>query len=106
MVQAIVTDYITKNSPNWEALQTAFPDNLQGKKCVVAKKSEVEKEKDFYMDAPYALSDGTAIVTCRQWGKDNILDFIAQVKTLRYSVLVDGGSEGNTYNKNLNYERN
>jgi hypothetical protein len=90
LVQAIVKDYITKNTPNWEALQTAFPDNLQGNKCVVAKKSDVEKERDFYMDAPFALSDGTEIVTCRQWGKDNILNFIAQAKTLGYSVLVDG----------------
>ncbi|MFK7947106.1 MAG: hypothetical protein AB8G11_05930, partial [Saprospiraceae bacterium] len=90
LVQAIVKDYIAKNTPNWEALQTDFPDNLQGNKCVVAKKIDVEKERDFYMDAPFALSDGTKIVTCRQWGKDNILNFIAQAKTLGYSVLVDG----------------
>ena len=90
LVQAIVKDYIAKNTPNWEALQTAFPNNLQGNKSVVAKKNDVEKERDFYMDAPFSLSDGTEIVTCRQWGKDNILNFIAQAKTLGYSVLVDG----------------
>ncbi|MFT6937282.1 MAG: hypothetical protein ACJA1N_001582, partial [Saprospiraceae bacterium] len=27
LVQAIVKDYIAKNTPNWEALQTAFPNN-------------------------------------------------------------------------------
>ena len=42
------------------------------------------------MDAPYALADGTEIVTCRQWGKDNILNFIAQAKTLGYSISSDG----------------
>ena len=93
LVQAIVKDYIAKNTPNWEVLQTAFLNNLQSKKCVVAKKSEVEKEKDFYMDAPFALSDGTEIVTCRQWGKDNILNFIAQAKVLGYSISSDGEAE-------------
>ena len=28
LVQAIVKDYIAKNAPNWEALETTFPDNI------------------------------------------------------------------------------
>ena len=94
LVQAIVKDYIAKNSPNWETLQTDFPNNLQGTKGVIAKKSDVEKEKDYYMDAPFALPDGTEVVTCRQWGKDNIINFIAQAKTLGYSISSDAEVEG------------
>ena len=52
----------------------------------MAKKDAGVKDRDFYTDAPIALSDGTEIVTCRQWGKDNILNFIAQAKTLGYAI--------------------
>jgi hypothetical protein len=86
LVQAIVKDYIAKNTPNWEVLKTAFPDNIQGAKGVIAKKDAGVKERDFYMDAPFTLSDGTHVVTCRQWGADNIANFIAQAKTLGYAI--------------------
>ena len=86
LAQAIIKDYIAKNTPNWEALQTAFPDSIQGGKGVVAKKDAGVKDRDFYTDAPIALSDGTEIVTCRQWGADNIAKFIAKAKTLGYAI--------------------
>lgn len=86
LVQAIIKDYIAKNTPNWEALQTAFPDSIQGGKGVIAKKDAGVKERDFYMDAPFTLSDDTEIVTCCQWGADNIAKFVTQAKTLGYAI--------------------
>ena len=87
LVQAIVKDLIAKNAPNWEALQTAFPDSIQGSKGVIAKKDAGVKERDFYMDAPFTLSDGTAIVACRQWGKDNFPNFLKHAETLGYTII-------------------
>ena len=86
LVQAIVKDYIAKNTPNWETLQTAFPNSLQGSKDVVAKKDAGVKERDFYMDSPFSLSDDTEIVTCRQWGKDNFPNFLKHAETLGYTI--------------------
>ena len=93
LVQTIIKDYISKNSPNWETLQSAFPDNIQGGKSVVAKKNADVKERDFYTDAPIALSDSSEIVTCRQWGADNIAKFIEQAKTLGYSITAKSQME-------------
>jgi len=87
LVQAIVKDLIAKNAPNWEALQTAFPDSIQGSKGVIAKKDAGVKERDFYIDAPFTLSDGTAIVACRQWGKDNFPNFLKHAETLGYTII-------------------
>ncbi len=87
LVQAIVKDYIAKNTPNWGALQTAFPDSIQGSKGVIAKKDAGVKERDFYMDAPFTLSDGTVIVACRQWGKDNFPNFLKHAETLGYTII-------------------
>jgi hypothetical protein len=91
LVQAIVKDYIAKNTPNWEALQTAFPDSIQGGKGVVAKKDAGVKERDYYLNAPITLSDGTEIVNCRQWGTKNIADFLDLAKKLGYSVSANSG---------------
>ena len=91
LVQAIVKHYVENNVMLWDALLTTFPLELQGKKGVISKKSEVEKERDFYVDAPMTLQDGTEIVTCRQWGKHNLVHFIERSKTLGYEISVVGG---------------
>jgi hypothetical protein len=39
------------------------------------------------MDAPFTLSDGTAIVACRQWGKDNFPNFLKHAETLGYTII-------------------
>ncbi len=87
LVFAIVKDWAAKNKPSLEALQTAFPDSIQGSKGVIAKKDAGVKERDFYMDAPFTLSDGTAIVACRQWGKDNFPNFLKHAETLGYTII-------------------
>jgi|TARA_B110000240_G_scaffold193237_1_gene238754 hypothetical protein len=93
LVQAILKHYVENNAMLWETILVTFPLELQGKKGVISKKSEVEKERDFYVDAPMALQDGTEIVTCRQWGKHNLVHFIERAKTLGYEISVVGGED-------------
>lgn len=99
LVQAIVKHYVENNTMLWETLLVTFPLELQGKKGVISKKSEVEKERDFYLDAPMKLQDGTEIVTCRQWGKHNLVHFIERAKTLGYEISVVAG-EAETLEEN------
>lgn len=91
LVQAIIKHYIETNAIIWDTILATFPHELQGKKGVIAKKSDVEKERDFYMDAPMTLQDGTEIVSCRQWGKHNIVHFIERATALGYEISVVGG---------------
>ena len=91
LVQAIVKHYVENNVMLWDMILTAFPLALQGKKGLMSKKSEVQKERDFYVDAPMTLQDGTEIVTCRQWGKHNIVHFIERATALGYEISVVGG---------------
>ena len=91
LVQAIVKHYVENNAMLWETILETFPLELQGKKGVISKKSDVEKERDFYVDAPMTLQDGTEIVTCRQWGKHNLVHFIERATTLGYEISVVGG---------------
>ncbi|MFT6936633.1 MAG: hypothetical protein ACJA1N_000932 [Saprospiraceae bacterium] len=86
LVQAIVKHYVENNVMLWETILVTFPLELQGKKGVISKKSEVQKERDFYVDAPMTLQDGTEIVTCRQWGKHNIVHFIERATALGYEI--------------------
>lgn len=90
LVQAIVKHYVENNAMLWDAILVTFPLELQGKKGVISKKSEVQKERDFYVDAPMTLQDGTEIVTCRQWGKHNLVHFIERAKSLGYEINVVG----------------
>lgn len=86
LVQAVIKHYIENNVVLWEILLAAFPLNLQGNKGTIAKKSVVQVERNFYMDAPITLKDGTEIVTSRQWGKHNIVNFIERATALGYSI--------------------
>ena len=99
LVQVIVFHYIKNNTMLWDTLLATFPLELQGKKGVFSKKADVEKERDFYVDAPLTLQDGTEIVTCRQWGKHNIVNFIERASALGYKICVVGG-EAKTENEN------
>jgi hypothetical protein len=88
LVQAIVKHYVENNVMLWDTILVTFPLELQGKKGVISKKSEVQKERDFYVDAPMTLQDGTEIVTCRQWGKHNIVHFIERARALGYEISI------------------
>lgn len=103
LVQAIVKHYVENNAMLWETILVTFPLELQGKKGVISKKSEVEKERDFYVDAPMKLKDGTEIVTCRQWGKHNLVHFIERAKTLGYKISVVGGETEAKEESNLKF---
>ena len=97
LVFTIVKDWIEKNNPSLEELQNAFPDELQGKKGVVRKESEVKDPKRFNMTEPLSIKNGFYVVVSNQWG-DNILDFIAASEKLGY--IVTANSDENGY---LNY---
>ena len=85
LVFTIVKDWTEKNNPSLEELQNAFPDELQGKKAVVRKESEVKDPKRFNMKEPLSIKNGTHVVVCNQWG-ENIIDFIAASEKLGYKI--------------------
>ena len=85
LVFTSVKDWIEKNNPSLEELQNAFPDELQGKKGIVRKESEVKDPKRFNMKEPLSIKNGMHVVVCNQWG-ENILDFIAVSEKLGYKI--------------------
>ena len=85
LVFTIVKDWIEKNNPSLEELQNTFPDELQGKKGVVRKESEVKDPKRFNMKEPLSIKNGLHVVVSNQWG-ENILDFIAASEKLGYKI--------------------
>jgi len=93
LVYTIVKDWIEKNNPSLEELQNAFPDELQGKKGVVRKESEVKDSKRFNMKEPLSIKNGLHVVVCNQWG-ENILDFITVSEKLGYIVTANLGKNG------------
>ena len=93
LVYTIVKDWIEKKNPSLEELQNAFPDELQGKKGVVRKESEVKDSKRFNMKEPLSIKNGLHVVVCNQWG-ENILDFIAASEKLGYIVTANSGENG------------
>ena len=93
LVYTIVKDWIEKNNPSLEELQNAFPDELQGKKGVVRKESEVKDSKRFNMKEPLSIKNGLHVVVCNQWG-ENILDFITVSEKLGYIVTANSGENG------------
>ena len=93
LVYTIVKDWIEKNNPSLEELQNAFPDELQGKKGVVRKESEVKDSKRFNMKEPLSIKNGLHVVVCNQCG-ENILDFIAASEKLGYIVTANSGENG------------
>lgn len=104
LVFEIVKNWAGKNNPSLEELQNAFPDELQGKKGVVRKESEVKDPKRFNMKEPLSIKNGLHVVVSNQWG-ENILDFIAQAKTLGYSITENSNVEEVTLSSNLTAEQ-
>ncbi len=66
-------------------MQNTFPDELQGKKGVVRKESEVKDPKRFNMKEPLSIKNGLHVVVSNQWG-ENILDFISASEKLGYKI--------------------
>jgi hypothetical protein len=85
LVFTIVKDWIEKNSPSFDELQKAFPDEVQGSKGVVRKEAEVKDPKRYNVKEPLKIKNGAHVVVCNQWG-DNIGDFIDLAKDLGYLI--------------------
>ena len=99
LVFAIVKDWATKNKPSLEELKKAFPDELQGKKGVVKKESEVGDPKRFNMKEPLKIKNGMHVVVCNQWG-ENIVDFIAACENLGYVIITNSAQSKTDSNDN------
>ena len=90
LVHAVVRTFIDTKKPSFSELLDYFPKELQGSKGVVSKLGDVkENERNrFYCSDDMILSccDGTQVVTCTQWGIDNIDRFIKQANGLGFVI--------------------
>jgi hypothetical protein len=75
----------------FSVLQKVWFDDLQGAVGVIKKLTEVDKknEQNYDMNDPITLSDGTKIVVCNQWGKENLTNFISHAKLLGLNIKVE-----------------
>ena len=85
LVFAIVKDWASKNTPSFDEIQAAFPDEVQGSKGFIAKESEVKDPKRFNMKEPLTIKNGLHVVVSNQWG-ENIADFISAAEKLGYKI--------------------
>jgi uncharacterized tellurite resistance protein B-like protein len=91
LVQRVVADYASKMNMNYEELKEQWWDNIQGGKGIIRMTSEIDEknERNYYIDAPIKLKDGTEIAVCNQWGKENFSNFILQAGLLGYEIKAD-----------------
>ena len=89
LVFTIVKDWVEKNNPSFEELQTTFPDEIHGgnpdKFGLVRKEADVKNHRYFNMREPLKIKQGVHVVVMNQWGK-NIGDFIDLAKDLGYLI--------------------
>ncbi|MBS4043349.1 MAG: hypothetical protein KGZ59_05990 [Chitinophagaceae bacterium] len=109
LVKAIVTDFAKKNKSNYASLLKAFPDELQGKRFVVKKLSEVKEDKKkyegrYFEKDPIKLSDKEVVVVCNQWGSDNIQPFIDMAESLGY--IINAAKKDEITNEEKNEDSN
>jgi uncharacterized tellurite resistance protein B-like protein len=91
LVQKIVGDFVDKNQLSHDDLKEVWFDDLQGGKGVFKKLSEIDdkNERNYYVDAPVVLTDGSKIAICNQWGKDNLSNFILHAGLLGYVIKAE-----------------
>ncbi|WP_431158817.1 hypothetical protein [Winogradskyella poriferorum] len=98
LVFTIVKDWVEKNNPSFEELQTTFPDKIHGgnpdKFGLVRKEVDVKNHKYFNMREPLKIKQGVHVVVMNQWG-ENIENFIAASEKLGYKIR----KKENTVNK-------
>jgi len=92
LVFTLVKDWIEKNNPSFEALQQAFPDEVQGSKGFIRKESEVKDPKRFNMREPISIKNGMHVVVTNQW-VDNVTDFIKCAENLGYVISKSEGDK-------------
>lgn len=91
LVQKIIEDYTAKKNENFAKMLEVWFSELQGGKGVFQKLSDIDEknERNYYIDAPITLSDGTTIAVCNQWGKENLANFMLHAGSLGYKILAD-----------------
>lgn len=90
LVFTIVKDWASKNKPSLESIQVTFPDEVQGSKGFIRKKSEIKDAKRFNVNEPLSIKNDTKVVVSNQWGTKNIATFIELAGKLGYSVTATG----------------
>ena len=84
---AIIENYVSNNSVDFDILNAAFPDECQGGiHGVFRKKEDVKDFKRYYMGKPITLIDDNIIVVSNQWGIDNIPGLINRANALGYVI--------------------
>ena len=88
LVQKIVENYIEKSQMSFSVLQKVWFDDLQGRKGVIKKLSDINKNnaRYYYINAPITLRDGTQIFVCNQWGVENLSTFISHAGLLGFEI--------------------
>jgi len=91
LVQKVVEHYAFAMEMNYQELKEQLWDNIQGGKGIIRMISEIDEknERNYYIDAPLKLKDGTEIAVCNQWGKENFSNFMLHVASLGYKILAD-----------------
>jgi hypothetical protein len=85
LVYTVVKDWANKNNPSFDAIQKAFPDEVQGSKGFICKESEVQAPQKFNMREPLKIKNGALVVVSNQWG-DNIKRFLSTATKLGYKI--------------------
>ena len=86
LVFEIVKDWVNKNNPSLDEIQTVFPNEVQGSKGFILKESEVNDAKRFNMQEPLSIKSGTTVVVSNQWGSKNIDAFLSLASDLGYNI--------------------
>ena len=107
MVQKVVEHYASTMDMNYEELKEQWWDDIQGGKGIIRKVSEIDSknERNYYINAPITLKDGTKIAVCNQWGKENFSNFILHAGLLNYKIIADVADENEVSDEELTQEK-
>ena len=95
LVKTVISNFIDRfRNPSYDFLKDYWPDNLQGGKGVIRLISEIDSnnERNYYIDSPLTLNDGSKIAVCNQWGKHNLPNFILHAKSLDYDIVPENNN--------------
>jgi len=108
LVQKVLEIYLVNFQVNYSELKEIWFDGLQGGKGVVRMATEIDQKnnRNYYMDAPIQLHDGSKIVICNQWGKDNISNFILQAGLLGFKIIAESSEENTNEDIKEKIEKN
>jgi hypothetical protein len=107
MVQKVLEHYVSSMDMNYEELKEQWWDDIQGGKGIIRKVSEIDakNERNYYINAPITLNDGTKIAVCNQWGKENFSNFILHAGLLNYKIIADIEEENEVCDEELSQEK-